>query len=156
MTAGAVILLFLGHVIPTGQLGLAAVASLFVAAVVIDVGAVWAVGVWIAAALLGILIAPGSSASWMFALFFGPYPIVKLSSEKRFPKVGAWIAKFLVFYIGLFTALIIAGVSARYITNHGTWVIPVALVVGGVVFVVFDIGYARLIEYYKLRISRKK
>ena len=156
MTAGALIFLFFGRIIPTGQLGFAAIASLFVAATVIDVGAAWSVGVWIAAAVLGLVIAPDSSASWMFALFFGAYPIVKLLSEKRFPKLGAWIAKFLIFYIGLFSALFIAGVLAGYTDRYGNMIIPVALIGGGVVFVVFDIGYARLIEYYKLRISRKK
>lgn len=156
MAAGAVVLLFIGRVMPTGQLGFAAVASLFVAAAVIDIGSIWGVGAWIASAVIGLIIAPGSSSSWMFALFFGHYPIVKLFSEKRLPNVGSWIAKFLVFYIGLFSALIIAGVAAGYVEKYGNWVIPVALIVGGAVFIVFDIGYSRLIEYYKLRISRKK
>ena len=156
MTAGVVIFLFFGRLIPTGQLGFAAVASLFVAAAVIDAGAVWSLGVWVASSILGLLLAPGSSASWMFALFFGVYPIVKLSSEKRFPKAGAWIAKLLLLYVGLSAAMIITGVSATYISKYGSWIIPVALVAGAVVFIVFDIGYARLIEYYRLRISRRK
>ena len=156
MTAGAVLFLFFGRLIPTGQLGFAAVASLFVAATVIDGGTIWSLGVWVAAAILGLLIAPGSSASWMFALFFGVYPIVKLLSEKRFPKVGAWIVKLLLLYIGLSLALIISGVYASFVSKYGTWVIFAAIIAGAAVFIVFDIGYARLIEYYRLRISRKR
>ena len=156
MTAGALVFLFFGRIIPTGQLGFAAIASLFVAAAVIDAGTAWGLAVWIAAAALGLIIAPDSSASWMFALFFGVYPIIKLFSEKRFPKLGAWIAKLLIFYLGLFSALFIVGVIAGYTDKYGSWIIPVALIAGGVIFVVFDIGYARLIEYYKLRISRKR
>ncbi|NLB28975.1 MAG: hypothetical protein GX823_01920 [Clostridiales bacterium] len=155
MAAGAIVFLFLGRVIPTGQLGFAAVASLFVAAVIIDIGAIWAVGAWVAASVLGFILLPGSSVIWMFALFFGYYPIVKLLAEKRFPKLGAWIAKFLIFYIGLFSAFIIAGLAAGYLA-YGNWVVPAALVGGGVAFAVFDIGYSKLIEYHKLRISRKR
>lgn len=149
-------MLFFGRVIPTGQLGFAAVASLFVAASTIDIGASWGAGVWIAASVLGFVLSPESSAAWMFALFFGYYPIVKLLSEKRFPKIGAWIAKYLVFYIGLFSALIIAGVAGGFVDKYGVWIIPVAILGGGAIFFAFDIGYGRLVEYYKLRISRKR
>jgi hypothetical protein len=156
MTAGALVILFIGRLIPTGQPGFAAVASLFVAAAVIDCGAAWGAGVWAASAALGFVVSPGSPSVWMYALFFGYYPIVKLIAEKRFPKAASWIAKLFVFYAGLTAALILAGVAAGFLGRYGAWVIPAGIVAGTAVFVLFDIGYGRLIEYYRLRISRKR
>lgn len=149
-------MLLLGRLLPTGQLGFAAVASLFVAAAVIDAGTLWGLAVWVIASLIALLISPDSSAGWMFAAFFGYYPVVKLVCEGRLPVRVAWCVKVIVFYLGIAAAFAVLGFVTGYIEQYGSWIIPVAVVGGGVIFVIFDIGYSKLIDVYRARISKKR
>ena len=69
LAAMSLALLYLASVLPTGQLGVAAVAGLFPMAAVISAG--WKAGAccWLASGLLGLLIVPGKGIALLFLLF---------------------------------------------------------------------------------------
>ncbi|MDR0838241.1 MAG: hypothetical protein LBN99_01205 [Oscillospiraceae bacterium] len=145
MSAGAVVLLIVGRLMPTGQPGFAAVASLFAAAAAIECGELWGLAVWGVSGALALILLPGSASVWLYSAFFGYYPVVKLFAERRLPTVPAWIVKLAAY-----------AVSATVITLVWRPYKPIVAIVGAAAFVVFDIGYSKLIVFYRARISRKR
>jgi hypothetical protein len=165
MAALAVAALALGRVLPTGQLAFAAAASLFTAATAARLGAAWGLGVWAAASAIALILLPGGGSGWLFALFFGYYPVVKLAAEKR-RRAAEWGIKLLSFAVGAAAALAVSkalGITVSIpvlgeLTTLGEnagaarVLIPSALAAA---FVVFDIGYSKLLAFYTERISAK-
>jgi len=146
--AGAVIVLILGRVLPTGQLAMAAVASLFTAAAAKDCGKTWGLATFVVAAVLALLLVPDVT-TWLYVLFFGYYPVVKLFLEEKLPTAVAWVVKYVVFAAAGF------GVWHLLFADGGRSVVLLAAV-GAIVFAVFDVGYTRLIKVYEARFSRKR
>ena len=143
--AGAVAILFLGRSFPTGQPTFAALASLLIAAVALDCGTLWGLAAYTVSAIIAIFVVPGT-ATWLYAAFFGFYPPLKLLFERRFPKVLAWTAKYLV----LCGAAVVLWLSVfRYNTSE----LPILGLILLMVFTVFDIGCTRLMAFYKAKIS---
>lgn len=140
--------LMVGRILPTGQLALAGVASLFVTAAATDCSKAWGLATFVVAAAIALLLVP-STTSWLFVLFFGYYPVVKLFLEAKLPTTIAWVAKYVVFAA--------AGLAVWQLlySDSGRSVILLA-VLGAVVFGVFDVGYTRLIKAYEARFSRRR
>ncbi|MDR1065461.1 MAG: hypothetical protein LBL25_03735, partial [Oscillospiraceae bacterium] len=166
MAALAVAALALGRVLPTGQLAFAAAASLFTAATAARLGAAWGLGVWAAASGIALMLLPGGGSGWLFALFFGYYPVVKLAAEKRRRRAAEWGIKLLSFAVGAAAALAVSKALGITVSipvlgeltmlgeNAGVArvLIPSALAAA---FIVFDIGYSKLLAFYTERISAK-
>jgi hypothetical protein len=160
MAACAVAVLALSRVLSTGQLAFAAIASLFTAAAVIEHGAAWGLGVWAASSALALLLTPGGAAGWLFTLFFGYYPVIKLAAEKSERRFVAWGIKAAGFIIG--EAVIFAGarllgfelLNIPLLTEASGWGILIAAAAGLVIFIVYDVGYSKLLAFYKARLSR--
>jgi hypothetical protein len=107
--------------------------------------------VWVVSSLLGLLIAPGSIALWLFAGFFGYYPLIKLRADRMTP-LAAWAAKLSAFALAQLGAMtLLAAAFMGYAEKYGKLLTAIAF---AVVFVIFDIGYGKLIVIYKTRISK--
>ena len=146
--------LYIASLWPTGQPGLAAVASLFVAAAVIETGLGSGLSVFIVSSALGMLIVPDRTAPLLFVLFFGYYPLVKSLSERLRGAVRPWILKLAVFNAALTVAwFLLTELVAGFLGDFtpGLWLIYLA---GNIVFVVFDYGYTKLIWFYINRVSK--
>ena len=152
LTAFAVIILYIASIWPTGQLGLTAVASLFVAAAIIESGITYGIYVYIVSSAISMLIIPNRLAPILFVLFFGYYPVVKSLIEQLRHKTLQIILKLLVFNIAfiviyyLFSELVVAFIS--YDLN-----IVIIFLIGNIVFLLFDYGFSKLIQFYINRIS---
>ena len=152
LSALAVISLFIASVWPTGLYGLVACSSLFVAAAVIEMGAVQGVCVYVAAAALGMLLLANKSAPLLFVLFFGYYPIVKRLIEKTGVKPLQWFLKLAVFNASL--TIIWFSLRATLLSFEGqTPAFWVLCLLGSLVFLIFDFGYSKLLRFYADRIS---
>ena len=154
-SALAVVSLALASIWPTGQLGFAAVASLFVAAAVIEMGALYGIYVFVASAALGMLILPDKATPLLYMLFFGFYPIVKSLIERIRSKALQWVLKLLVFNASLSVIWFLVG---SLILDFGE-TSPAILIVylfGNVIFAIYDYGFTSVVWLYINRISGGK
>ena len=155
LAAMSLALLYLASVLPTGQLGVAAVAGLFPMAAVISAG--WKAGVccWLASGLLGLLIVPGKGIALLFLLFFGLYPVVKSLIERMKKLVLEWICKLILFNADLLLCLQVAGgilMGSLPEQLRELWLLWPVL---NAVFIVYDIGLSRLAPLYINRVDRR-
>ena len=145
-------------VFPFATYALPALASVFFMPVVIECGRRWALGLYAAVALLALLVAPDIEARLLFVFFFGYYPIFKSWAEQQ-SRVTEWVVKLALFNIAVvasyallsvvgfsFEAFMIPGVSLSL-----TAVLAVFLLVGNVVFVLYDSALTRMIPLYFVR-----
>ena len=153
LTASCIVLLYFASVWPTGQVGFAALSSLFVTAAVIEAGVFSGVCVYILGSFIGILLLPEKSAPILFAVFFGYYPIIKSLSEKITNIIMAWVCKLAVFNAALTTLWFIL---RRLFFHFGDFTqgIPILYLAGNAVFILFDYGYSKVIWLYINRVSK--
>ncbi|MBE6643223.1 MAG: hypothetical protein E7615_06180 [Ruminococcaceae bacterium] len=93
-----VILLFLGAVIETVDISMAALASFLIVVCMIEMGGYFPFLVYLATATLSFLMLPNKTVVLIYGMFFGFYPILKKYLE-RLPFVMGWVAKIAVFNV---------------------------------------------------------
>jgi len=155
MTGAALAFIYIGAVFPAWAMALAAVAGLFPAAVFLSGGTVMGLVSYAAAALLGFLILPDKGCVFLFAVFFGYYAVVKLAVEKRLRRTPSWAVKLAVFNAALTATVLLlpALVSVSVIRSFSGFRFYLAVyLLFNAVFVVFDLGYSRLISFARERI----
>jgi hypothetical protein len=145
-------LLFVAGLLPTGQLGAIAVASLPVAAAIIEADIPRAVIVYVVSCMIGALNSPNKLLILPYAMFAGYYPIVKCLAERTGKRVVGWLIKLAVFNAALsalrllFPGALTQGVGIRL----GELAMYAA---GNAVFAVYDVGLTKLIGAYIKRIA---
>lgn len=145
---------------------LPAMASMLTMFAVIELDKKWAVGVYVATSILGLLLVPNKEAVVLYVAFFGYYPIVKAILESKLPRVAEYILKFLIFNVSIIIAYValikvfgmpydkLMGIEGEtgFIADY---IVPIMLVLGNIVFIVFDIAVTRIITVY-LRLWQKR
>ena len=152
MTAVAAAILILGGYIPRGGLALAALAALAGAAVLIECGLGWAVGHYIAAAILGLLLCPDKVPALWYVFVFGPWPVLKHLIERLQHPVLRWTVKLAVFAAcaaGLYFAFSAAFTGAL---PQIPWYLLLPALCA--VFAAYDIAFSRLIGLYMRTVHR--
>lgn len=143
LAAGSLALLMLACVVPTGQVGITAAAGLFPMIGVLAAGRSVGYLCWAAAAILGLLLLPNKGVALLYLVFLGLYPVVKERIEGIRKAPLEWLLKLACFYLTLslfwfvFRTLFLPMVPAL---SGG-----ILYLVGGVIFVCYDIGLSRLI-----------
>lgn len=145
---------------------LPAMASMLTMFAVVELDKKWAVGVYAATSILGLLLVPNKEAVVLYAAFFGYYPIIKAIFESRLPRWAEYILKFLIFNVSVVLAYVamikvfgmpydkLMGIEGEtgFIADY---IVPIMLVLGNIVFIVFDIAVTRIITVY-LRVWQKR
>ena len=152
-SAFSIIILYFASIWPTGQVGLVAVASLFTAAAVIETGLFSGIYVYIVCSALGLILLPDKTAAFIYVLFFGYYPVIKSLIERIRGTVIQWVLKLLVFN----TALTVVFLLFREMIPVTEGSIPgtlIVIVVGSIVFALFDYGFTKLIWLYINQIAK--
>lgn len=154
LAALSLLLLYGATLMPSGRIGLVAVAGLVPAAGVISGGLATGFLCYGATALLGLLLLPDKGCALLYALFFGLYPMVKYLVERlrRLPvelllKLAFFNLILLIFLFG-FSALLfplLPEVMQTALPLFG---------IGNVVFLIYDYGFSKLITYYASRIRK--
>ena len=128
-----------------------AAASIFIMAVVIELDKKWAFLSFVASSVIIFLLAELES-KLMFIGFLGYYPILKALIENARKPVLEWIFKIIAFngavLIIYFAFSGILNVSARDFGVLGEYGIYIILILGNVVFAVYDIALSRLSMAY--------
>ena len=95
MTALGVVLMTLGYFVQVLDLTVAALASLIIAFVYIEIGSPYVFFVWLGTALLSFIFFPSSLVWLEYLMIFGVYPILKAYIE-RLPRKFWFILKLLL------------------------------------------------------------
>lgn len=169
MTALGVALMFMGSLIETIDLSMAALASFFCVFAVIELGGAYPWLIFAATGVLSVIFMPYSMGGWFYVLFFGYYPILKEKLEKL-NKIISWVVKILILNAALVACVALAyfmfyGQSGAgpvetfmYIMGGGDVAIYVAVgiyLLVNVVFVVYDLALTRLITYYFFKLRHR-
>ena len=150
-------------VFPYATFALPALAGLFLIPVIMEYGVRYGAMVFVAIAILALLITPDMEAKTLYVAFFGYYPLLKnLAERSRYPAVE-WTLK-----LGVFNAAIVAaylwlsqlGLSLDEFAIPGVdlplqVILALFLFAGNAVFILYDVGLTRIITAYD-RVLRPK
>lgn len=154
LAALSLLLLYAATLMPSGRIGMVAVAGLVPAAAVISGGLAAGFLCYGAAGLLGLLLLPDKGCALLYAIFFGLYPMVK-SAIERLRKLPLELLLKLVFF-NIVLAILLFGFSSLLFPLlpellHSP--LPIFLVGNGA-FLLYDYGFSKLATYYAARIRR--
>lgn len=151
----ALVLLYLGAIVPTGRWGIVAAAGLFPAAVVASVGLKAGFLCWAGVSILAFFLIPEKFCVLLFAVLFGAYPMVKALTERLRSRPVSYLLK-LAFFNATFTLIylimgsaVLESLPAALVSS--VWILYLA---GNVVFLLYDYGFSHLIVFYMTRIHR--
>ncbi len=132
-----------------------AIAGLFIMVIVIEVDVRWATLGYLVSAFITFLMAE-PEAKMLYIMFFGYYPIIKAIFEKTTSRFLEYVLKFAVFNIAVILSytLVVAvfGISLEDMDDFGKYTGLVLLVVGNIVFPIYDICVSRMAQYYSIKL----
>ena len=152
LAALSLLLLFSATLLPTGRIGMVAVAGLVPAAGVISGGLATGFLCYGAAGLLGLLLLPDKGCALLYVILFGLYPMVKSAIERlrRLPlelllKLAFFNVVLTIVWFGFSTLLFPLLPELLQST------LPIYLA-GNAAFLVYDYGFSKLAGFYAARI----
>ena len=154
LAALGVVFLYIGSIVQVMDITMAVVASLCCAFAVIEYGGSYPWLIYAVTSVASLIVLPQKEAAVIYILFFGFYPILKKTLEKR-RKLTAWILKELIFNVSLAVMLIL---SSLLLTADSAEPLPVFLlfvIIAEITFPIYDIALTRLITIYVYRLRKK-
>lgn len=153
IAALSIVLMMLTGLIPMAEFALPALAGVLFIVLVIEISPRWAFLVYIAVAILSLLLAPSKDSAVFFTTFLGWYPIVKSKLESIRKPVLEWVWKMLIFNfsigVGLAAAIFLFRLDDYMgILQSSAWVLILGWIFLNGVFVIYDIALTRLITAY--------
>ena len=135
-----------------------AIAGLFMMVLVIEIDRKWALGGYIASAVIVFLLAEPES-KLMYICFFGFYPILKAAVDTMRKPILEWIIKFAIFNVCVIAVYLLFaeafGVSLEDFGDFGKYGAVLLLAFGNIVFVLYDIAVSRMAMMYMAVIHPK-
>ena len=154
LAAVSLILLYLSTLLPTGRMGIVALAGLTPAAAVVSSGVGAGVLCYAGTGILALILLPDKGGALLYLLFFGLYPIVKYAVE-RLRRLPLELFLKLVIFNGVLTVFcfVLRAVllSAMPAAGQALWLVYAG---GNVVFLLYDFGFSQVISFYVRRIDR--
>lgn len=154
LTALSLVFLWISAVAPAGRLGLVAVAGVFPAGAVVSAGLGAGFFCYGATGLLGLILLPAKSSAVLYLLFFGLWPMMKSLLERLNSRFLEWAGKLAVFNVILSVCWF--GLRSLFLpflppVLDAGWMVYAA---GNVAFVIYDLGFSKLIAFYVARVDR--
>ena len=151
MSALGVAFMYGGAMLEVFDLSTAALASICVMLVLVEIGTRYAWLTYAVTGVLSLLLLPQKLAAVLFLGFLGFYPMAKAFFERRFRGWRCLVLKVLL--LNACTALMLLAV--RYVMTEALWFEIMTLVIANIVFVVYDVALTRLLRAYVF-VWRKK
>ena len=153
-------IMLLTAVIPYLQYALPAMSGALLVLMVIEINKKWALCAYAAVSILSFLILPDKETAMMYLAFFGLYPVMKPLFESKISNNKlCWIVKAIFFNIMIIAAycviIYVFGIPLEEMDELGIWGIPLLLVLGNVMFILYDICITRFVTLYLHRWQRK-
>lgn len=145
LCAVSIIFMYLACIVPSGQLALCAVAGVLPAASLMCGGMWYGILTYTATSLLALPLIPDPSVTLTYIIIFGYYPMLKSAIERIGVLLAEWTLKLLylnVLMCSLF--FLMKPLFLAYIELPGLG-FPVILLILNVVFILYDIGFSKLI-----------
>ena len=154
LTGLSLICLYLAFLAPSGKLAVVAIAGVFPAGAVVSANLAAGFFCYAATGILGLLLIPSKSVALLYLIFFGLWPMLKSLLERLPSRVMEWVGKLAVCNIAL--AVLWFGLRALFLpflpaVLSQAWMVFAA---GNVGFVIYDIGFSKLIAFYVARVDR--
>ena len=134
------------------------IVGLLLTLIVIEIGKKWALLVYIAVSVLSLLFVAEKEAAIIYVAFFGYYPILKPILENIKLRPIEWMLKFLIFNVSVVSAYYVLinffGIKISSESFTFETMALILLVLGNVLFLVYDIAFTRLVSVY-IKIWRK-
>ena len=144
---------------------LPAIAGMLTLFCVMELGKSWAAGVYAAASAIGLLLVPNKEAVVLYVAFFGYYAILKAILESRMPRAAEYLLKFLIFNLSVVAAYVLLvkvfGMPLDQVLGvdddvaWAKYAVPIFLVMGNVVFLLYDFCLTRIATAYSLVLQKK-
>lgn len=155
IAALSIVLMFSTGIIPTLTYAIPAISGALLMAVVIEITPAFAGAIYLAVSILSLLVVADKEAAVMYVAFFGYYPIIKSFIERKTTKTISWIIKYIIFNISMIASYFVVSkvfmISFDDIEFLGKWALPGLLLVGNVVFALYDVALTRLVTAYLIR-----
>ncbi len=154
LTALSLLLMYLAALLPTGQLGMVALAGLVPAAAVITGGFATGFLCYGATSILSLLLLPGKGCALLYTLLLGLYPVLKGLIERIRKLALELVLKLVFFNLVLtvlwfaFSALVLPMLPER-LSGAGWY-----YAVGNGAFLLYDYGVSKLISAYGPRLRQ--
>ncbi len=158
VTALATFLMIIAGLIPIGTYAVPVIASLLYVILIKELGMSWAFMSYTATSLLSLIVCLNKEAAVNFILFFGYYPIFKILIEKLKLKAARIIIKLMIFNTAMagvfFIAKYLLMIPDEAYTIFGFYIPWLILVLGNIVFLIYDYALTGLIAQYDRYWSR--
>ena len=156
LTALTVVLLYISSIIPTGRIGMSAIAGLIAAAAVIECGVSAGVACFVTSSILALVLLPQKSTAILYLLFFGYYPILKSLFERQKKRAVEWTLKIVLLNAALTVSYLLWRYGFLPDISFGAWQIILIYIFANIGFIIYDMGFSRLAFYYTTRIYKKR
>ena len=121
------------------------IVGLFLTIMVVEMGKKWAFAVYVAVSVLSVLFVAEKESAIIYVAFFGYYPILKPILESIRIRPVEWVLKFLVFNVSMVSAYF---VLTKFFGVKLEIFAIVLLVLGNILFLIYDIVFTRLVTVY--------
>ncbi len=159
ISALSFVMLMLTSLIPVGTYAFPCIAGAFLAVVVIEAGYASALAVYAVVSVLSFLLVSDKEAVLYYAIFLGFYPVLKGLVERINSKVIQYSLKFIVFNVSMigafFVSIRLLSVPKESFELFGVYLPWLFLLIGNVVFLVYDLCLSRIITEYVLKWRNK-
>ncbi len=152
VAALSLVLMLLTGVLPFGTYALPCFAGILLTTIVIEFGIPWAIGVYAGVAFLSFLLVSDREAALYYTLILGIYPVLKSLFERIRLRWLSFVFKLLYFNLAAIAAFYISiyvlSIPIESFSLFGVNMPLVFLLMGNIVFVVYDICVTRLVAAY--------
>ena len=159
LSAFSVILILLGN-IPMAEYVGPTFAGILLGWAVIETGALQSLWIYVAAALLSLLLSGNKEPALLYAMFFGYFPVLKDVLQRRVKfRALRWMIKFVVFNLAMlgayFILIYVFGMPLEEMEGLGKYTVYVLLAGGNVLMVVVDFCIEKLGVLYRLKWQKR-
>ena len=104
-----------------------------------------------------LILSPEKESAFMFAFFFGYYPILSVSLDNLKSKAVGWVIRFLVFNISMVAAyFILMKLFVGYMEEDFTGIAALGLLfLGNILLILYEIMFRRLRDKYVKSLRKK-
>lgn len=153
LIALSMVALLVASYVPSGRMGIVAIAGLLPAAAVISAGLGAGFFCYVGTGLLALLLLPTKECVLLYALLFGHYPMLKSLIERIKKPILEWCCK-LVLFNALLSVLYFAFRVLFLSAIPEAWAQTAIIYIGGnIAFVLYDLCFSQLIGWYIRRID---
>lgn len=154
----SVVLMLLTSLVPFGTYAFPAFAGMLLICVVIELGYSWAFIVYTVVSALSFIFLTDKEAALYYVVFLGFYPIIKGLIEKLRHKTLQYVLKFSAFnicmVIAFYLSISLLSIPKESFNLFGVYLPWVFLLLGNVVFIMYDYCISKVVTVYILKIHK--